>query len=852
MTLLTPHLKRIFSLIALLLLVGLSIPALAQVNPSNLSNVRVDELSDDQVRAFMRQAEASGMGDAQLEQISQARGMRPEEIKKLRERVEKLKKEDKKKSEQSDPNKIQPKKTADGRELNYEQDSLLKQKDPETEAEKALLELRSKIFGADLFKNSNLTFEPNLNMATPRNYVIGPNDEILIDIYGNSEASYNLNVSPEGNINVEFVGVIPVSGLTIEAATSRIRSRMSSVYGGLRSGNTNLNIAIGNIRSIKVILTGEIVKPGTYTLPSLANVFNALYSSGGPTENGSFRTVELIRGGRVVAKLDVYDFLLKGEMANNLRLQDQDIIRVPVYKSRIEIVGEVKRPGIFELLNEESFSDLLRFSGDFTENAFKARVKVLKNTDTERKIADITGEQFSAYKPATGDKYFVDRVLERFANRVSINGAIFRPGQYELEPGLKLSDLIKKAEGLKEDAFMQRGYITRLKADNQAELISFDVAGIMNGTVPDILLLREDIINISSIFDLKEEYKISIDGEVREPGTFPFAENMTLGSLIIQAGGFKEGASVSRVEISRRVKNSDILSESAATAEVFQINIDKDLKFSGTPFVLQPFDIVSVRSATGYEVQKQVKIQGEVLYPGTYTILRKDERISDLIKRAGGLTALAYTPGASLKRPGPTRLKPFGRARPAGSHSDGVPDTDSATLTKEKLQTLRRLQSSVADTTKSGSSIEEVVKNINVGISLERILVEPGSGYDLIMEEGDIINVPKQLQTIKVSGEVLSPVTIIYEKGKGFKNYISQSGGFSDRSLKRRSYILYANGSVKSTRKIIFFNNYPKVRPGAEIFVPKKADKKPMSAAEIVGISGGLASLAVIILNLVK
>lgn len=821
--------RKIFNLIALFLFIGISQPVLAQVNPQNLSNVRVDELSDDQVRAFMRQAESSGMGDAQLEQIAQARGMRPEEVRKLRERVNKLKEQDKKKSGGEDPNKN----INSGRELNYQQDSLAKQKDPETEAEKALLELRSKIFGADLFKNSNLTFEPNLNMATPKNYVIGPNDELLIDIYGNSEKSYNLKVSPDGKINLEFVGVIPIGGLTIEAATARIRSRMISVYPQLRSGSTRLNIAIGNIRSIKVILTGEVVKPGTYTLPSLANVFNALYSSGGPTENGSFRAIELIRGGKRIAVLDIYDFLMKGEMANNLRLQDQDIIRVPVYQSRIEIVGEIKRPGIFELLNNESFTDLLRFSGDFTENAFKARVKVLKNTDTERKIADISSDQFKNYKPATGDKYFVDRVLERFANRVSINGAVFRPGQYELEPGLKLSELIKKAEGLKEDAFMQRGYITRLKPDNQTEIVSFDVSGILNGRFPDISLQREDVISISSIFDLKEEYKVTINGEVREPGVFEYADNMTLGELILKAGGFSESASTNRVEISRRVRNSNVLSQSASTAEIFQIDLDKDLKFSGQPFILEPFDIVSVRSATGYEVQKQVRVQGEVLYPGTYTILRKDERISDLVKRAGGLTALAYTQGASLKRP-------------------GVPDTDSAAVAKEKLAMLKRLQSSVADSTNSDKNIEDDVKNINVGISLEKILADPGSGYDLIMEEGDIINVLKQLQTIKVSGEVLSPVTIIYEKGKGFKGYISQSGGFSDRSLKRRSYILYANGSVKSTRKILFFNNYPHVDPGAEIFVPKKLDKKPLSAAEIVGISSGLASLAVIILNLVK
>lgn len=823
--------SKIFCLLALITLIVIGLPALAQINPQNLGNVRVDELSDDQVRAFMRQAESTGMGDAQLESIAQARGMRPEEIQKLRQRVNKLKQEDKTKASSEDPNK----RTSGGRELNYEPDSLAKQKDPEKEAEKALLELRSKIFGADLFRNPSLTFEPNLNIATPQSYVIGPNDEILIDIFGDSETSYKLNVSPEGNINIEFVGVVPVGGLTIEAATSRIRSRLSTVYTGLRTGNTKLNVAIGNIRSIKVILTGEVQKPGTYTLPSLATVFNALYSSGGPTENGSFRAVELIRDGKVFSKLDIYDFLLKGVIGTNVRLQDQDIIRIPVYKSRIEIVGEVKRPGIFELIENEYLTDLLKFSGDFTENAFKARIKVLKNTDTERKIADINADSFKDYRPSSGDKYFVDRVLERFANRVSIEGAIFRPGNYELEPGLKLSQLIKKAEGLKEDAFIERAYITRLKPDNQIEIIPFNLAGILKGSSPDIQLLREDKIQISSIFDLKEEYRLNIEGEVRKPGSFLYAENMTLEELIIQAGGFTEGASARRVEISRRVKNSDALSQSAATAEVFQVDVDRNLKFLGKPFVLQPFDIVSVRNSSGYEVQRQVKIQGEVLYPGTYTILNKDERISDIVKRAGGLTALAYTPGASLKRP-------------------GVPDPelDSVELAREKLYKLKRLQASIGDSTNLDNQAEEVVRNINVGISLDKILSSPRSDYDLIMEEGDIIIIPKQLQTIKVSGEVLSPVTIIYEKGKGFKSYISRSGGFSDRSLKRRAYILYANGSVKSTRKILFFNQYPSVNPGAEIYVPKKANKRPISAAEIVGISSGLASLVVIILNIVK
>lgn len=830
--------NKLFSLLAFLFLVSTAIPVMAQVSTQNLSNIRVEELSDDQVRAFMRQAEASGMGDAQLEQIAQARGMRPEEIKKLRERVEKLKKDDKKQGSQSDPNKIQPKKESGGREMSFENDSTDVQKDPETEAEKAFNELRSKIFGADLFRNSKLTFEPNLNIATPKNYVIGPNDELLIDIYGNSEASYNLKVSPEGNINIEYVGVVPVAGLTIEAASSRIRSRMATVYAGLRNGSTKLNIAIGNIRSIKVILTGEIVKPGTYTLPSLANVFNALYSSGGPTDKGSFRNIELIRGGKRIAVLDIYDFLMKGEMSDNLRLQDQDIIRVPVYQSRIEIVGEVKRPGIFELRSGESFRNLLNFAGDFTENAFRARVKVLKNTDTERKIADISSDQFAIYQPNTGDKYFVDRVLERFVNRVSIEGAVFRPGQYELEPGLTLAQLIKKAEGLKEDAFQQRGYITRLKADNQTELISVDLSGVLKGSTKDIPLMREDVITIASIFDLKEEYKVRIDGEVRQPGEFDFAEKMTLEELIIQAGGFTEAATEQRIEVSRRVKNSNSSSESAIISEVFQIDIDKNLNFSKPKFELQPFDIVSVRSSIGYEVQRQVKVEGEVLYPGMYTIKSKDERVSDLLKRAGGLTALAYVRGASLKREGP--------AKATGKNAINEQEEE-----QNKLAKLQRLQENVKDTTTT-KVMEEVLKNVYVGIKLDKILENPGTQSDLILEEGDVLRIPKQLQTVKVNGEILYPVTTVYNQGRGFKHYISQGGGFSNKSMRRRSYVIYANGAVRSTSKIFFFNNYPSIEPGAELFVPKRDDSRKLSAQEILGMTTGIASLGAIVLGILN
>lgn len=831
--------KRIF--LFLFLLTGIFYTGLSQaqtISTQNLSNIRVDDLSDDQIRAFLRQVESTGLSEAQLEQVAEARGMRPEEVRKLRERVEKIKKETENKEKTAT---AERRRETRGRELNFEQDTSAREIDPETEAEKALLELKAKIFGASLFKNANLSFEPNLRLATPGNYMIGPDDEIVIDITGDNEANYKLQVSPEGTIRIEYAGIVSVSGLTVEQATQKIRSRLASTYPGIRSGRTQVTIGIGNIRSIRVTLLGEVVKPGSYTLPSLATAFNALYASGGPTENGSFREIEIIRNNRVIGKLDVYEFLLKGFQTNNIRLQDQDVIRIPTYNIRVEFSGEVKRPAIFEAVQGESLQDVINFAGGFTTQAYSSRIKVLQNTDRERRITDVFAVDFASYQPKNGDKYFAEPILDRFENRITIEGAVFRPGQFELEKGLTLARLIEKAEGVTEDAFMSRGYITRLKADNTSQLISFDLDKIIAGTSPDITLQREDIVTIASIFELRDEYKVSIDGEVREPGTFDFSEGMSLEDLIIKSGGFKEGASPSRIEISRRVNNSNVLSVSAATARVFQVDVDKNLKLVGNKFILQPFDIVSVRSETGYEVQRQVRIEGEVLYPGTYTVVRKDERISDLVTRAGGLTALAYAKGASLKRPG---------ARPKSGGNNEELDTGKEEL--ERFQRFQRLQENLGDTI-SLLKGQEVVKNIYVGINLDKILAKPGSDFDLTLEEGDTIRVPKQLQTVKVSGEVLSPNSIIYEKGKTFKRYISEAGGFSDRSLRQNSYIAYANGSVKSTKKaLLFFNNYPRVQPGAEIFVPKREVRRKLSAPELVGITSGLASLAVILLNLIK
>lgn len=818
--------SKILSLAGLLLFLLIGRAAYTQdINQQNFSNLKVDQLSDDQIRQFMTRVQATGLSEAQLEQVALARGMAPSEVQKLKLRVEKLRT-----AEQNKTGGQQK-----GEEYLTDQRKLSNEEMPSNAGteksglEKTDLSSKPKIFGADLFRNANLTFEPNLRIPTPKNYQIGPDDQIVIDIYGYSEANYKLTVSPEGSINIPYVGLVYVNGLTIEAAGQKIKSRLATVYAGIKTGNTFVQVSIGNIRSIKVTLLGEIVKPGTYTLPSLATVFNALYASGGPTENGSFREIEVIRNNQLIRQLDVYDFLMRGDQTNNIRLQDQDIIRVPTYRVRVELSGEVKRPGLYEILPNEHLNDAIQFAGGFTDKAYTARIKVLQNTDKERKISDVVAEQFNTYVPLRGDQFFVEPILNRFQNRVSIQGAVFRPGQYELEPGLTLRQLIKKAEGLREDAFRSRGNITRLNPDLSTELLSFDVEAIMKGTAPDISLQREDVVNIASIFDLREEYKVSISGEVQYPGEFPYADSMSLEDLIVKAGGLKESATNRTIEVARRVKNSDPTSPSAKTAQIFRLNVDKDLKLRASQFTLRPFDIVIVRGAPGYEVQQQVMIQGEVLYPGAYTMSKKDERISDILNRAGGLTALAFPEGASLKRT---------------KKMEGISE-------EEKLAKLSRLQSTVKDTLHVDLQ-NPALRNDYVAINLEKILQEPGSKYDLYVEEGDVINIPKQLQTVKVSGEVLYPVTAPYFRGRRFKYYISQAGGFSGRAKQGRSYVVYANGYVRSTRKIFFFNHYPRLKPGAEIFVPRQPERKQLSTQELIGITTGVGSLAAIVLGILN
>lgn len=846
--------RKVVLLLSFMLLITLSL-GIQSAYSQDMSNVKVNELSDTQIRQFLQQVEASGLTEAQLEQVAMAKGMSSEEVQKLRARVNKLKTS----TTTSGNNQINAR--SNTRSESQDTSSRFQQRDFQSESQKALEELKTKIFGASLFRNANPQFQPNLQIATPKNYIIGTGDQIMIEIYGDSEASYELTVSPEGNINIPYIGVVSVAGASIEAATARIETKLATIYSGLRNGNTKVNITLGNIRSIKVILSGEIVQPGTYTLPSIATVFNALYSSGGPTENGSLRDIRVLRNGQQIATLDVYDFLMRGSLKNNITLQDQDVIYIPPYLSRVELIGQVKRPALFETKPGETFQQLLNYAGGFTENAYQARIKVVKNTGVERRIEDLLASQFDQYEPQSGDKFTVSPLLERFENRVVINGAVFRPGDYELSPGLTLSMLIKKADGVKDDAFLKRGYIIRLKPDSQTEQISFNIADVLAGTSPDIALQREDIIQIASIFDLKDSYIVTIGGEVRYPDTFAYSQNMTVGSLIQMAGGFKEGASANRIEISRRIKNADSSSISAPAAEVININIDRNLAGKEANFILQPFDIVSIRSESGYEVQKQVRLEGEVLYPGIYTITRKNERISEIIERAGGLTSFAYAEGASLTRPSAeSKLKEKEEKRKrkeanenlanGRSLEDQLEEAEIRLENERKALNLKRLSEDGA--TLNAEDFQEITSSDLVGIDLERILDKPNSKIDLFLEDGDIIRVPKTLQTVKVNGEVLRPNNIVYKKGRGFKAYVNGAGGFTQNASKKGAYIQYANGSVDATRRILFFNDYPSVKPGAEIFVPKRAPKEKMNAQGWVGVSSAVVSMAAIIFGIIN
>ncbi|AYL95131.1 SLBB domain-containing protein [Mucilaginibacter celer] len=792
-------------------------------NIPDISTINIDNLSDQQLNQVLQQAHNNGLTDDQIVQQALSKGMSQSEASKLKSRISTL---------HNNGINLNSNDTtvSTSRKLNYSPDK------DDTKG-KTHQTTGLPVFGADLFKSSSTSFEPNLKIATPINYILGPDDQLTINVYGHSLVNWKLEVSPEGNINIPGVGILNVGGKTIEQATTAIKTRLAANNYAIGRG-TNVQVSLGNIRSIKVIMVGQLEKPGTYTLPSLATVFNALYAAGGTNNNGSLRQIEIIRNNRILRRLDVYDFLVKGDQKNNIALEDQDIVRVPTYRTRVAMSGQVKISAYFEVLSGENLQDVINFAGGFTDSAYTARIKVSQISDQQRKLTDVFEADYKNYIPLRGDQYFVEPVLNRFENRVTINGAVFRPGDYELEAGLTLSQLIKKAAGLKEDAFMGRGSIVRLKPDNTTEQISFNVTDVINKT-KDLALQREDVIEISSIFSLRDQYRVTIKGEIRAPGTFAYADSMSVADLIVKAGGFSEGASAKRIEVSRRVFDSDPRVKSSAVAQVFNVDIDPKLGFADAHFTLKPFDVVSVYTLPGFEVQKTIKVEGEVLYPGYYTIRKKNETISDIITRAGGLSAAADVDGGTLKRDNIAIL---------GVDKNRV---DTAAIAREQTARMNRLKQSFRDST-SNTPTDQQLRNNYVGIDLANILAKPGSSIDIIMEDGDIIRIPKLQQIVRVNGEVLFPSAVVYDKHKDFKGYVLNAGGYSPTALKRGAYVVYPNGTVKGTSKFLFFNSHPEVKPGSEIYIPKKPVHRGLSAGEVIGLSSGLASIAAVILGILS
>ncbi len=802
--------KRNFILAILVLcitfLMGIYDIQAQKISENDYSKIKVDDLTDDQIKAIVQKAELSGMTESEIEIAARAKGMSDSEILKFKKRLAELK-------ISTNNNKTSVERN---RDTNIEKDSTDKKENP----------LAKKIFGFSLFTNTNLSFEPSTNIATPLNYQLGPGDKLIIDIWGASQETYEQKVTAEGYIIISNLGPIYVNGMTIEQATAKIKKEISNIYAGLYSGNTFLKVTLGSVRSIKVNIVGDAELPGTYTISSLSTALNAIYVAGGPSENGCLRNIKIIRNNLVVAELDFYEFLLKGELPKNMRLQDEDIIFIPTYENRVEIKGAVKRNFLFDLKTSENLKDLIYYAGGFTDKAYNENIKISRKTGKQYKAFDVARTEQDTFKLKNGDVIEVDTVLQKFENRVRIEGAVNRPGEFAINNSLSLWELIEKAGGLREDAFKNRVIINRTQDDLSLKVIPVIVTDSIK--LKSILLQKEDIVSVASIFDIQEEYVLNIEGEVKVPGKYPYAENTSIEDLIIKAGGFLESASLAKIEVSRRIKDNQSTSYNEKIAEIFQFQITQDLKVSdsASKFELMPFDNIYIRKSPGYTEQKMVQLEGEVLFPGFYSISSKSERISDIIARSGGITPEAYVKGTRLIR-------------------------QISSSKQLQLKDIEKLKERVNDTLPIDDQTINKTET-TISIDLEKILKKAGSKYDLFLEKGDVVKIPKEPQTVGLSGALLYPVVVRYMKGYGVRKYISSSGGFSDDAKPSKIYVVNINGSVKRTSRFLFIKNYPKVEPGAEIVVPQKTEKKGMSTTEAVGFGTAMSSLALIIITIVN
>ncbi|KAA4617973.1 capsule biosynthesis protein [Bacteroides ovatus] len=686
------------------------------------------------------------------------------------------------------------------------------------------------VFGRNIFNTRNLTFEPSVNLATPANYRLGPGDEVIIDIWGASQNTIRQQISPEGTINIQKIGPVNLSGMTVSAANDYLKNALNKIYNGLNNTTdptSDIRLTLGNIRTIQINVMGEVVQPGTYALSSFSTVFHTLYRAGGVSDIGSLRNVQLVRNGKNIATIDVYEFIMKGNTQDDIRLQEGDVVIVPAYDVLVKISGKVKRPMRFEMKKDENLATLIKYAGGFEADAYTRSLRVVRQNGEEYEVNTVKDMDYSIYTMRNGDVVTAEAILNRFTNKLEIRGAVYRPGIYQLSGKLNtIRELVHEAQGLTGDAFLNRAVLYRQREDLTSEVVQIDIKSIMDGTSPNLALMKNDILYIPSIHDLEDRGNVTVHGEVAQPDSYPYADNMTLEDLIIQAGGLKEAASTVRIDVSRRIKNPRSTADNDTIGQMYTFSLKDGFVIDGQPgFILEPYDQVYVRRSPGYQAQQNVAIEGEILFGGNYAMTSREERLSDLVNKAGGPTNYAYLRGAKLTR--------------VANASE-----------KKRMGDVIRLMSRQLGEAMIDSLGIRVEDTFTVGIDLEKALSNPKSNADLVLREGDVISIPKNTNTVTINGAVMVPNTVSYMKGKNVDYYLNQAGGYSDNARKSKKFIVYMNGQVTKVKG----SGKKQIEPGCEIIVPGKAKKKG-NIANILGYATSFSSLGMMIAsiaNLIK
>lgn len=778
-------------------------------------------MTDQQVLEYVKQGMSEGKDQRQMATELARRGVtreQAERVKKLYEQEQGVSTSKMSGTEQNE---------ARLREATQEESTTSVLENPQPDSRELAQE--NQVFGRNIFNTRNLTFEPSVNLATPPNYRLGPGDEVIIDIWGTSQNTIRQQISPDGTINIEKIGPVSLSGMTVSEANEYLKRVLGKTYSGLDApdGTLEIRLTLGNARTIQINVMGEVIQPGTYALSSFSTVFHALYRAGGVNQIGSLRNVQVTRNGKTVAKVDVYDFIMKGKTQDDIRLQEGDVIIVPAYEALVQISGNVKRPMKFEMKKNETLATLIGYAGGFSADAYTRSLRVVRQNGEEYEINTVKEIDYSAYPMRNGDVVTAEAILNRFTNKLEVRGAVYRPGIYQLNGEINtVRALVNEAKGLMGDAFTNRAVLQREREDLTTEIISVDVRSIMAGTSPDIPLQKNDILYIPSIHDLEDRGDVAIFGEVAKPDSYSYSDNMTLEDLIIRAGGLRESASTVRVDVSRRIKDPKSTHSTDSIGQMFTFALKDGFVIDGEQgFTLQPYDQVFVRRSPGYQAQQNVQVTGEVIFGGTYAMTTTEERLSDLVKKAGGATSKAYLHGAKLIR---------------------VANDEEKKRMRDVINLMNR-QFGEAMMDSLGIRVEDT---FSVGIDLEKVMAKPGSEYDLVLREGDVLSVPKLNNTVKVNGAVMMPNTVGYLSDKNANYYLDQAGGYALNAKKSKKFVIYMNGQVARIKG----RSKDKIEPGCEIIVPSKKNKK-VNVGEILGYVssfGSLATMFATISNLIK